>query len=127
MTISLLVNISKHTHDANLSIKTKARELRKNLTQSELLLWNRLRNKQMDGFHFRKQHPYGIYILDFYCYKANLAIELDGKIHLRKREYDSERTKYIESTGLKLIRFKNEDVITRIEWVMDEIRLHLTK
>lgn len=127
MTISLLVNKSKHTHNANLSIKSKARELRKNLTQSELLLWNRLRNKQLDGFHFRKQHPFGIYILDFYCFKANLAIELDGKIHLRKREYDNERSEYIESTGLKLIRFKNEDVLNRIEWVINEIRLHLMK
>ena len=75
--------------------------------------------------HFRKQHPYNIYILDFFCFKANLAIEVEGKIHLKRKEYDKERTRFLESTGLKVLRFKNEDVEKRIDWVIEIIKKHL--
>jgi very-short-patch-repair endonuclease len=57
--------------------------------------------------YFRRQHPYGIYILDFFCQKANLVIEVHGAVHLGSKEYDEERTQYLESTGLKVIRFRN--------------------
>ena len=122
MKYSRIINESKQNHGADLSIKHKARELRKDLTSSEKTLWNSLRNKQLNGLHFRRQHPYGIYILDFYCNKANLAIEIDGGVHLGKASYDKERTEYLESTGLKVLRFKNEDVENRIEWVLSKIK-----
>ena len=77
--------------------------------------------------HFRRQHPYGIYILDFYCFETNLAIEIDGLIHLKRLEYDEERTKYLESTGLKVVRFNNKDVEDRIDWVLDKIKLSLNE
>jgi len=77
--------------------------------------------------HFRKQHPYNIYILDFFCFEANLAIEVEGKIHLRKREYDLERTRFLRSSGLEVLRFKNEDIENRIDWVIEIIEKHLVK
>lgn len=111
----------KQNLGASNNIKSKARELRKNQTSPEKILWSRIKKKQLSELHFRRQHPYNIYILDFYCFEANLAIEIDGKIHLNKRAYDKERTRFLESSGLTVLRFKNEDVETRIEWVLERI------
>ena len=119
------INESKHSHGANLSIKSNANELRRIMTDSEKILWKRLRMKQLKGFYFRRQHPYGIYILDFFCSKAGLVIELDGEIHQYRKDYDAERTEFLESTGLKVIRFDNSDVLMRIDWVIEEITKHL--
>ena len=112
---------ANQSHNASANIRSKAKELRKNMTDAEKILWKYLKNGQLKGMHFRRQHPYGIYILDFYCFKANLGIEVDGPIHLSKHEYDSERSKYIESTGLQLLRFTNGDVEKRISWVISKI------
>ncbi len=113
--------------DASFNIKSKARELRKKMTESEQLLWSHLRRGQQKGFHFRRQHPYYIYILDFYCFESNLAIEVDGKIHLNQLEYDLEKTRFLESSGLKVLRIKNEDVESRIGWVLEIINNALTR
>jgi very-short-patch-repair endonuclease len=121
MIYSKLINKSKHNLDANLSLKSKARELRKRMTEPERILWNHIRGRKQNGLYFRRQHPYGIYILDFYCFEANLVIEIDGMIHLSRHEYDIERTEYLESSGLKVLRFKNKDIENRIEWVLAEI------
>ena len=72
--------------------------------------------------YFRRQHPFGIYILDFYCFKTNLAIEIDGPIHLFKQSYDNERDDYLRNTGMKVLRFTNEDIYNRIEWVIEQIK-----
>jgi very-short-patch-repair endonuclease len=117
----------KQNLGASYNIKAKARDLRKNMTIREKILWNKLRKKQQNGMHFRRQHPYGIYILDFYCFEANLALEVDGKIHLSKKEYDKERTRFLESSGLKVLRFKNEDIETQIDWVIKLINKYLIK
>ena len=122
MVYSTIISKAKQNFGADLNIKSKAKELRKNMTESEKTLWSYIRNKQMNGLHFRRQHPYGIYILDFYCFKANLVIEIDGMIHLKRSDYDMERTKYLESSGLKVIRFNNKDIKNRLEWVLDKIR-----
>ena len=122
MIYSKIINESKQNHTADLNTKSKAIALRKNMTKAETTIWKRLRMNQIDGLHFRKQHPYGMYIIDFYCDKAMLAIEVDGEIHKNRTIYDDERTKYLESTGLKVIRFTNEDILNRIEWVISEIR-----
>ena len=119
------INEAKHTHGADLNIKSKAKKLRKHMTTYEELLWKRLNYRQLKGKHFRRQHPYGIYILDFYCFEADLAIEIDGEIHLIKEEYDKERTGYLESTGLRVIRFSNKDIEDRIDWVTSEITKYL--
>jgi len=127
MKYSGVINESKQNHGADLNPKSKARDLRKNPTYSEKILWNHLRNRQIEGFYFRRQHPYAFYILDFFCQKADLAIEVDGEIHLVKTIYDKERTEYLESTGIKVLRFKNEDIDNKIEWVLSTIKSHLNK
>jgi very-short-patch-repair endonuclease len=118
----LIVNRSKHSLDANAAIKNKARSLRKEMTESEKMLWSRIRGRKINGMYFRRQHPYGIYILDFFCFEANLVIEVDGLIHLSRRVYDLDRTKYLESSGLKVIRFTNIDIESRIDWVLEKIQ-----
>jgi very-short-patch-repair endonuclease len=116
---------SKHNLGASHNIKNKAKELCGSMTDTEKILWNHLRKKKQHGFYFRRQHPYNIYILDFYCFKANLAIEIDGKIHLGQKGYDKERTKFLESSGLKVMRFKNEDIESKIDFVIEVINKHL--
>ena len=91
------------------------------MTQEEILLWEKLKGKQVLNLRFRRQHPINVYIADFYCHKAKLAIELDGKIHLKSKENDKERTKIIEDFGIKVIRFTNEDVKMNIKNVVSEI------
>lgn len=79
--------------------------------------------KQTDKWiAFQETHPFGIYILDFYCFRANLVIEVDGMIHIKRLAYDIERTEYLESSGLKVIRFTNEDIENKLEWVLNRIR-----
>jgi cyclase len=116
-----MINGSKHNFGASINIKSKARELRKRMTEQEKILWSFIRGRKQNGMYFRRQHPYGIYILDFYCFEAKLVIEIDGIIHIRQHDYDSERTKYLESSGLKVLRFKNTDIENRIEWVLSKI------
>ena len=124
MVHSKIISEAKQNFGADLNIKSKARELRKKMTDQEKILWSFIRKRQL-GIHFRRQHPYGIYILDFYCFEANLGIEVDGMIHLKRLDYDKERTKYLKSSGLKVIRFNNKDIENRIEWVLDKIRAYL--
>lgn len=121
MIYSKIINNSKLNHGADLNTRSKARILRKKMTEAEKILWKKLRMNQIGGLHFRKQHPFGIYILDFYCDKANLAIEVDGEIHVKRSEYDNERTKYLNSAGIKVIRFTNEQVLKKFNWVIAEI------
>ena len=116
------VNRAKQSLDANAAIKDKAKKLRKKMTEAEKILWSKIRNRKVNRMYFRRQHPYGIYILDFFCFEANLVIEVDGLIHLSKHEYDLERTKYIESSGLTTIRFRNADIENRIGWVLEKIQ-----
>ena len=127
MVYSKIINEAKQNHGAGSRIKAKARELRKKPTKQEKILWEYLRDRQMLGMYFRRQHPYGIYILDFYCFESSLVIEVDGLIHLKSQEYDKERTEYLESSGLKVIRFDNDDIDSKIEWVLTKIHSILTE
>ncbi len=101
-----------------------ARELRKNATKAEKELWKHLRNRQINGLHFRRQHPIHRFIADFFCYKCKLVIELDGKIHdeIAVKERDIEREKIIKEFGIKVIRFSNEDVFNEIDKVLYQIQ-----
>ncbi len=88
------------------SLLEKCRKLRKTQTNVEKLLWYLLRNRQIANAKFRRQHPIGPYIVDFYCHEASLAIELDGGQHAEQQlDYDHNRTEYIESQGIKVLRF----------------------
>lgn len=109
---------------AHPQIFQNADELRKNMTKAEKMLWEKLRKKRLDGFRFRNQHPISRYVLDFYCFKAKLGIEIDGKHHNDEiqRFYDDDRTENLEELGVKVIRFSNEEVINDLEGVLTRIQ-----
>ncbi len=98
-----------------------ARGLRQTPTTPERLLWSSLRDRQLGGFKFRRQHPVGPYVLDFYCPVAKLGIEVDGGIHNALTEYDEDRTAHVERYGYRVIRFTNEEVLDRLESVLRRI------
>jgi very-short-patch-repair endonuclease len=106
-----------------------ARNMRKNQTAAEDLLWQNLRGRKLGGHKFRRQHPVAGFIADFYCHEAKLVIELDGKMHnlSEQKEYDWGRTHDLKEHGLRVIRFTNEEVETNILLVLEEIRNALTK
>ncbi|MCB8995289.1 MAG: endonuclease domain-containing protein [Bacteroidales bacterium] len=105
----------------------RARELRKEMTKAEMVLWSFLRKHQLDGAIFRRQHPIDIFIADFYCHKFRLIIEVDGGIHNHQdiSERDENRTAELKNLGLKIIRFTNEDVLFHTEKVLNIIRNNL--
>src|SRR5438132_1340293 len=99
-----------------------ARRLRRNLTDAERSLWQNLRDRQLDGVKFRRQHPVGPYVLDFFCEAHKLAIELDGGQHAETLQRDSVRSEWLESQGLRVIRFWNNDVLANLPAVLETIR-----
>ncbi len=103
--------------------KPLARELRKNETEAEKLLWSRIRRKQILDVQFKRQKPIGNYIVDFYGVEAKLVIELDGSQHFEPQAvaYDLERTKFLELLGVKVIRFDNAQVFNELENVLTVI------
>jgi very-short-patch-repair endonuclease len=103
-------------------ILAHAREMRHPQTPAEAALWRALRNRRA-GFKFRRQHPIYRFIIDFYCAKAKLLIEIDGQSHLEpdQVEYDKARAEYLEALGYKVIRFTNNDVKYNIHAVAGEI------
>ena len=103
------------------------RELRQTSTDAESLLWDRLRNRQLLGFKFRRQHQIGKYVVDFYCDKAKLVIECDGGIHSRAQawHHDQNREAYMSALGLRTLRFTNEEVLNETERVLSEISDYL--
>ncbi len=98
------------------------------MTKSEKKLWEYLKGKPL-GFKFRRQHPINTYILDFYCHKKRLSIELDGEYHdsLEQTEKDFDRTKYLNGIGVQELRFKNSEVLKNIETVISSIEEELRK
>lgn len=107
----------------NKNLKQPARELRKNMTAAERKLWSKIRRKQLNGLQFYRQKVIGNYIVDFYCHKAKLVIEIDGGQHFTRegRESDQSRDKYLRDLGLSILRFNNHEVLTNIEGVVGEI------
>jgi very-short-patch-repair endonuclease len=101
----------------------KARILRNSMTEAEKIMWNKLKNRNVFKARFRRQHPVGIFIVDFYCHEYKLAIEIDGEIHLKKEviEYDDGRSHDIEKYGIKILRFTNNEVFTDLEKIIKEI------
>ncbi len=101
----------------------KCKEMRKNPTNAERVLWERLRSKQVDGYKFRRQHPAGGYVLDFYCAAAWLGIELDGGIHRETEQaaYDRQRSEDLAELGVLVLRFWNDEVLSDTERVLEEI------
>jgi very-short-patch-repair endonuclease len=94
----------------NPDLKELAIELRRNMTLSEVLLWNELKQKKMSGFDFDRQRPIGNFIVDFFCKELSLAVEIDGDTHIYKYDYDEERQRILEKMGVKFLRFEDIEV-----------------
>ncbi len=103
-------------------MQTAARELRKALTNSEKILWNAIRGRQMEGRKFRRQMAIGPFIVDFYCSAERLAVEVDGPIHEYQRELDESRQRLIEALGIRFVRLKAELVEQNLPEALREIR-----
>ncbi len=102
-------------------LKPLAREMRHDPTTSESQLWQRLRNHQVRGFKFRRQHTIDRFIVDFYCSEAHLIIEVDGPVHQYTPEEDAVRQAFLENMNMRVLRFTNEQVQTNVGRVLTEI------
>ena len=107
----------------NPKLKQLARQLRKNSTVSEILLWQRLRNKKFKGYDFHRQKPISEYIVDFFCPKLNLIIEVDGITHDDNYKFkkDKQRQTNLEALGFHIIRFWDDDIKKNIDAVLQII------
>ncbi len=98
----------------------RAKELRRNMTPVENILWQELRGNKL-GVHFRRQQVIAGFIVDFYCHKAALVIEVDGDIHDLQQEEDARREKVLSEMGLRIVRFGNEDVVKNLSAVVGKV------
>jgi len=104
-------------------LKRKARQLRKNMTDSESVLWSRLRGKQLSDVQFYRQKPIGEYIVDFFAPRTKLVVEVDGSQHLEgeQAEKDRYRDEYLATVGLKILRFNSREVLEETDAVVEVI------
>ena len=118
-------NESMH-RGAPISSFKKAKELRENMTLAEIKLWEVLKGNNL-GVKFRREHPVLIYIVDFYCHKKKLVIEVDGEYHNDEDQIlkDKNRTKDLQENGLQVLRFTNEEVLNNMESVLSVIKRHI--
>ena len=107
------------------SEKGKRRQLRQDIVKAEKIIWDKIRNKQIENCKFRRQYSVDKFVIDFYSPILKLAIEIDGESHFLKgaAEYDRERQTYIESFGIKFVRFTNNDVYNNLDGVLETIAL----
>ncbi len=106
----------------------QARALRQSPTTAEQLLWRHLRNRQLAGTKFRRQHPLGPYILDFVCLEQGLVVEVDGGQHadLQAQAYDRQRAVWLRQQGLRVLRFWNHEVVQQTNEVLAHVLQALT-
>jgi very-short-patch-repair endonuclease len=103
-----------------------AKQLRREMTPAERILWKALRRNAIEGFHFRRQQVIEGFVVDFYCDAVKLAIELDGSVHQEQWKYDESRDKAISKTGVRVLRFSNEAMLDS-DAVIDHIKQALRK
>jgi very-short-patch-repair endonuclease len=110
-------------------MRERRRELRRSATPAEKALWERLKKQSLQCHKFRRQHPVGSYILDFYCLEAKVAIELDGAHHSTPEVagYDQVRTEYLNACGIRVLRFTNEQVLETMELVLRAVGSALSR
>jgi very-short-patch-repair endonuclease len=101
--------------------RVRARTLRESATDAETLLWHHLRDRRLAGYKFRRQRPIGPFFADFACLESKPVIELDGGQHAEAREYDNARTRFMEAEGFRVLRFWNNEVLTQIDLVRQQI------
>lgn len=114
---------------ASPTIFLKARKLRNRPTPSEELLWSHLRNKQMEGVKFRRQHPINDYVVDFYAHEFKLGIEVDGDYHKEELQSfeDENRDATLMSFGLSMLRYSNDQVHFQTNIVLEDIRANIIR
>jgi very-short-patch-repair endonuclease len=108
-------------------LKHRARELRKNMTDSERFLWAKIRRKQLKGYQFYRQKNIGNYIVDFYCPSAKLIIEIDGGQHYHEQEVEKDKVRdnFLMRLGFKVLRFSGREIFTDIDAILHKIYDHL--
>ena len=99
----------------------RAKELRRDMTPAERLLWQHLRANRLGGFHFRRQQVIDGFIVDFYCHAAGLIVEVDGDVHQEQIAYDEQRDQILTARGLRILRFKNKACMQDVEGVLASI------
>jgi len=104
----------------------RARELRRDMTPAEKILWEELRANKL-GVHFRRQQVIAGFIVDFYCHKSALVVEVDGDIHDLQQDEDERREKVLSELGLRIVRFQNNEVMKELSRVMGKIRELISK
>jgi very-short-patch-repair endonuclease len=110
------------------AVTARARKLRANMTGAEARLWRALRRAQLNGFSFRKQHPVGPFVIDFYCAPLRLAIEVDGGQHAEQtKEADDRRTQWLAEKGITVVRYWNNDVLSNLEGVLSDLLTHIER
>lgn len=117
------------TYSKDKELEEKARGLRNNMTRAEIILWSRLRMKQLGGYKFRRQQKIYDYIVDFYCHKLRLIIEVDGDIHssLKQAEHDKSRDKILKINGYNVFRLSNYDIETNLDASVNKIKLFISQ
>ena len=113
--------VKEKKHRINPLTRIHARELRRGQTPIEERLWRELRSRQLAGMKFRRQHPIGSFIVDFYCADKRLVVEIDGDSHTDQIKYDEKRTKWLEYQGYRVIRFTNREVLNQLSAVLEKI------
>lgn len=103
------------------AIQQAAAKMRWNPTPAEAALWEALRGRRVAGLRFRRQHPVGQFVLDFYCPAKKLVVEVDGAVHDDQADYDAARTAQIEAHGYHVLRFRNEQVLADLQSVLEQI------
>lgn len=105
-------------------LKPGRKGLINNSTYAEVFFWQQVKQSQLEGRKFRRQTSIGSYVVDYYCPEEKLVVELDGEVHFDEKaiKYDNKRTEFLESVGLKVIRFENNEVLKNTEYVLSKIK-----
>ena len=105
------------------AMKERRRELRRNQTAAEKLLWTYLRGRRLGGWKFKRQFSVGAFVIDFYCCAARLAVELDGSTHelAEAKENDAEKEKYLKALNIRVLRFSNDEVLSSCDTVINRL------
>ena len=113
--------VKRRTPRTSRHMTGRARQLRRQSSFPERLLWSRLRNGRCGGIKFRRQHPLGAYVVDFFCASTGVVVELDGRSHEERGEYDLKRQAFLQGLGLRIIRFSNDRLLRDLDGVVEGI------
>jgi len=106
---------------------SKARQFRKEQTDAERVLWQKLRNRGLGGYKFRRQVSIGPYIVDFFCQSTRLVVEGDGGQHVDREDYDKQRDQFLHENGHEVVRFWNNEILGNLDGVLESLTLTLSR